>query len=453
MHSKSISFEKKVEFILHNFATLFALCMILVLFQFLSFNTLALLELEVSKGYSDPIPIAIDDFEGDSYSAKFANDIRNIVANDLQSSGIFRLIDKQSFIEDITFDMQPTFSNWRKVNATLFITGKVMLDQENGKVIVQFKIWDPYRETLVTNSTIKINKISWRRLGHRVADTVYEKVMGDPGYFDTRIAFIADFKNGKTRTKKLAIMDYDGANLSYLTQGREIVATPRFHPQNQKIMYISYKNKMPQVFLMDLTTGLEKHVGSFGGMSFAPRFAPDGEHALMSLSERGTTSIYEINLLTNSLRKIIYDLGAISTSPSYSPDGKQIVFNSDRSGSRQLYIINRDGTDLKRISFGPGSYAAPVWSPKGDLIAFVKIHAGSFYIGVMNTDGTNERVLTSSYLEDGATWSPNGRSVMFYRQSRQGDSKIYAVDVTGHNLREIKTPMAAISPAWSNSLH
>lgn len=414
-------------------------------------TSLALLNIDINKGYTEPIPVALGKFlySSDDNTRKLVDAIVSVIQNDLESSGLFRIIDSRAHLEDAEFNLYPKFANWRKINANVLVVGKVEIVPGTNLVKTSFKIWDPYKEQIFLSATLQIHQNSWRRIAHRIADSIYQCVTGDNGYFDSRILFVAESGNLRNRVKRLAIMDQDGASFKYITSGEEMILNPRFDYKSHRVIYMSYKNQIPQVFLLDITRGKQELIGNFPGMSFAPRFAPDGEHAIMSLAREGTTSIYEVHLKTKDIRKIISDLGAISTSPSYSPDGLYITFNSDRGGRRQIYVMNRDGSDIRRISFGDGVYATPVWSPRGDYIAFTKIYKGRFYIGVMKPDGSDERLLTSSWYEEAPTWSPNGRVVMFYRRDKSGYGKICAVDITGDNERVIRTPVAAVDPAWS----
>jgi TolB protein len=412
-------------------------------------QTYGALNIEINKGCVEPIPVAITQFKSDINNKNLANEIMSVIENDLESSGLFRILPQDTFLEDISIDSAPQFTNWRKINATVVVVGHVETDGDSGRMAVKFAIWDPYKETKLEAGVLKIHKRSWRRTGHRIADAMYANITGDTGYFDSRILFIAESGSFHNRTRKLAVMDQDGTNLQYLTDGQEMILTPRFDHKSQRVIYMSYKNRTPQVFLLDTPTGMQELIGSFPGMSFAPRFSPDGEYVVMSIARNGTTAVYELHLKTKNIRKIVSDIGAISTSPSYSPDGKYIVFNSDRGGSRQLYTMQRDGSNLHRISFGGGMYATPVWSPRGDYIAFTKVKGGQFYIGLMRPDGKDERLLTSSWYEEAPSWAPNGRVIMFYRKGKDRHGKLFTVDITGDNERQITVPVAAVEPAWS----
>jgi TolB protein len=294
---------------------------------------------------------------------------------------------------------------------------------------------------------------NWRRMGHLISDAIYKTLTGEDGYFDTRIVYIAESGPANQRVKRLAIMDQDGANHNFLSDGRNLVLTPRFSPTAQEITYMSYVGGTPRVLLFNIDTGQQETLGEFPGMTFAPRFSPDGNRVVMSMAENGNTDIYTMDLRTRR-RERLTNNAAIDTSPSFSPDGRRIVFNSDRGGSQQLYVMASDGGEARRISFGDGRYATPVWSPRGDLVAFTKMAGGRFQIGVMRPDGGGERILTDGFLVEGPTWAPNGRVLMYFRQqpsdrSGRSSSKLHSIDLTGYNDRESVTPMDGSDPAWS----
>ena len=298
---------------------------------------------------------------------------------------------------------------------------------------------------------------NWRRVAHIISDKIYERLTGEEGYFDTRIIYVAESGPKDQRVKKLGIMDQDGANTKYLTLGNELVLTPRFNPTNQMVTYLSYFRNMPRVYLLDIETGVQEVVGNFPGMTFAPRFSPDGKKIIMSFAEDGNSDIYTMDLETRVVERIT-NHSSIDTSPSFSPDGKYIVFNSDRSGLQQIYVMRSDGSSVKRITFGNGIYGTPVWSPRGDLIAFTKVRKGRFYIGVMRTDGSGERLLTENFYQEAPSWSPNGRVLVFYRETKAGSkgegfsASLWSIDITGYNERKLTTKTDASDPSWSSLL-
>ena len=407
------------------------------------------LKIDITQGNFEPMPIAVTDLTG---TPGVGEDIAGVIAADLERSGLFRPISNQAFIENVTNgDAIPRFPDWRQVNTQALVTGTVTVTGE--KVRASFRLWDVLGEQQIAGKEYNTYARNWRRVGHLMADEIYKRLTGESGYFDTRIIYVAESGPANKRTKRLAIMDQDGENHKYLTDGRALVLTPRFSPNTQSVLYMSYAASQPRVFLRDLQSGREEMVGRFNGMSFAPRFNHDGTRMLMSIAQGGTTSIHEMDLRTRTMRRLTNSPGVIDTSPSYAPDGRSIVFNSDRGGSQQLYVMDNNGGGVQRVSNGSGRYGTPVWSPRGDLIAFTKMEGGQFYIGVMRTDGSGERLLTQSWLDEGPTWAPNGRVIMFSRETPGGKSgnrsRLYSIDVTGRNLREIVTPTDASDPAWS----
>jgi len=406
----------------------------------------AVLHIDITKGNIEPMPIALPDLAGSEIGSR----IMEVVSADLERSGLFKPVDKQAFIEQISAQtVTPRFGDWRQINAQALITGTAI---ENGnKIKIAFRLWDVYGEEQVAGKEYNTFSTNWRRIAHIMADEIYKRLTGEGGYFDSRIVYVSESGPEMHRIKRLAIMDQDGENHKFLTDGRFLVLTPRFSPNSQEILYLSYAGRQPRVFLRDLQTGREESLGSFEGMSFAPRFSHDGNSIVMSIANGGTTQIFKMDLHSRHLTQITHGSGTIDTSPSFSPDGSQIVFNSDRGGSQQIYTMNADGSNIQRISFGDGSYGTPVWSPRGDLIAFTKPSTrGNFSIGVMRPDGSGERLISESYMEEGPSWSPNGRVLVFHRQaSPRSPTKLYTIDVTGYNQRELVTPMDASDPAWS----
>jgi TolB protein len=415
------------------------------------------LHIVIDKGVPDPLPIAITDFLGKSQKEiAIGANISQVITNNLQRSGLFRPIDPRAFIErQSDFGTLPRFQDWRIIDSEGLVTGQAVV-QEDGRVRIEFRLWDVFRDQQLIGKRYFTTPENARRVAHLISDEIYERLTGETGYFDTRIVYVHESGIKTERRKRLAIMDQDGANPTFLTNGNHLVLTPRFSPTSQEIAYLSYAGSKPRVFLLNIETGQQEVVGEFPGMTFAPRFSPNGSKIIMSLERSGNSDIYTMDLVKRRSTRLT-DHPSIDTSPSYSPDGRFVTFNSDRSGRQQLYVMRSDGTDVRRISWGDGKYATPVWSPRGDLIAFTKILKGRFYIGVMRPDGDpkNERLLTESFLDEGPTWSPNGRVLMFFRQvaSRAdgsgGSVKLWSVDLTGYNLRQIATPGEASDPAWS----
>ncbi|MDR2098603.1 MAG: Tol-Pal system beta propeller repeat protein TolB [Rickettsiales bacterium] len=432
----------------------FSNILILLIFLFAGWRVLrAEIYVDIDSGNIKPISIAIMDLAGSGgETAKIGSDISKVVTHDLKRSGLFSPIAHSAFI-DTKQDagMPPTFENWSVINAQALLFGQVE-EAKAGKVKVEFQLWDIPGQTRIEGQILLTEKSNWRRIAHIISDYVYKRMTGDAGYFDTRIVYVAETGSKLARTKRLAIIDQDGANLKYLTDGRIQVTTPVFSPNSQKIAYMTYFKNVPRVYIFDIETGEQELLGNFPGMSFAPRFSPDGKHILMSIADEGNSDIYEMELSTKKMRQLTRE-AAIETAPTYSPDGKTIAFVSDRSGSPQLYTMTRKGRDVERISFGGGQYGDVAWSPRGDYLAFVKIKGGDFYIGIMFEDGTGERLIAKGYTVESPTWSPNGRRIIFYEEepTKDGDGKLtlQSVDITGYNHEIIKTETRASDPAWS----
>jgi TolB protein len=412
------------------------------------------LRIDITRGKVEPLPIAIVPFTGAGDQARAGRDISSVVSADLERSGLFRPLDPKSFIQSADqIRLQPRFEDWKLINAQALVHGAVEM-QADGRLKVEFRLWDVFAGQQMTGLAYFTIPNNWRRVAHIIADAIYKRITGEDGYFDTRIVYIAESGPQNRRIKRLAIMDQDGANHRFLTDGRVLVLTPRFSPTAQEITYLSYFRDQPRVYLFNIDTGQQEVVGDFPGMTFAPRFSPDGKRVIMSLSTEGNSQIYALDLRTRAVKRLT-NHASINTSPCYSPDGNWICFNSDRSGGQQLYTMDAEGGSVKRVSFGQGRYATPVWSPRGDLLAFTKFTSAGFAIGVMRPDGSGERILTESFLVEGPTWAPNGRVLMYFRQQptddqgRGGSVRLFSIDLTGFNEREIITPVDGSDPAWS----
>ena len=438
---------------------------LIIAIYLLSFNSLkALIEVDITRGNLDPLPIAVSPLHVDIKSQEYeglkikelGSNISAVIEKNFKNTGLFNPLKKEAFVQkpDIAH-LKPRFEDWRLIKAQALVTGKLLV--KDGKLKIEFRLWDLTAAKEMTALAFTTTPSNWRRVAHIISDKIYERLTGEEGYFDTRIIYVAENGPKSQRVKKLAIMDQDGANTKYLTLGNELVLTPRFNPTNQMVTYMSYFRNMPRVYLLDIETGTQEVVGNFPGMTFAPRFSPDGKKIIMSFAKDGNSDIYSMDLNSRVVERIT-EHSSIDTSPSYSPDGNFIAFNSDRSGLQQIYVMRSDGSGVKRITFGNGIYGTPVWSPRGDLIAFTKMRKGKFYIGVMRVDGTGERLLTENYYQEAPSWSPNGRVLVFYRETKSGtkgegfSAKLWSIDITGYNERRLKTETDASDPSWSSLL-
>ena len=413
-------------------------------------------EITVDRARTAPIPIAIPDLVaagGDA--AQLGRDIAGVITNNLARCGLFRPIDPAAFIKSGSAGDVPNFADWKVIGAQALVTGKV--DSLGGdKVRVEFRLWDVLPQAQIQGTAYTTTLSNWRRIAHIISDVIYERLLGEKGYFDTRIVYIAGSGPRDRRVKRLAIMDQDGERNQFLTDGRFLALSPRYHPTRDQIAFMSYLDNKPRVYLFDLGTGRQSILGNFQGITLSPRFAPDGNSVIMSETNGPGADIWTVGLHGGRARKLTDTGGAIDVSPCYSPDGTQVVFNSDRGGDQQLYVMGADGSNVRRISFGKARYATPVWSPRGDLIAYTRFGGSTFQIGVMRPDGSGERVLSESYYVEGPTFAPNGRVIMFWRETAARDSRgngfssrLVSIDITGFNERVVTTPTDASDPAWS----
>ena len=439
---------------------------LLAIFILIPIKAIALIEVDITRGNLNPLPIAVSPLSIDNESNKnlknllkktnIGSEISKIVENNLKTSGLFNPLNKDAFVQkpDIVH-LKPRFEDWSLITAQALVTGKLLIKDD--KLKVEFRLWDIAANKEMIALAFTTTPSNWRRVAHIISDKIYERLTGETGYFDTRIIYVSETGPKNQRVKKLAIMDQDGENTKYLTLGNELVLTPRFNPTNQLVTYLSYFRNLPRVYLLDIETGVQEVVGNFPGMTFAPRFSPDGKKIIMSFAKDGNSDIYTMDL-ENRIVERVTNHPSIDTSPSYSPDGKRITFNSDRSGYQQIYVMDSNGKNVKRISFGNGLYGTPVWSPRGDLIAFTKLHKGKFYIGVMRTDGTGERLLTENFYQEAPSWSPNGRVLIFYRETKTNSkgegfsAKLWSIDLTGYNEKMVETETDASDPSWSSLL-
>ena len=427
----------------------------LLTFFFFAASSHADVVLDINQGQTKPFPLSIPFFQGET---KLEEQIRSVVKGDLQRSGFIEILDSKSYVQtSIKYQDTPRFQDWKLIHSRGLVVGEISVERDI--LTTRFKLWDVYGQEILMAFELKAKVKHWRRIAHLMANKIYKNITGEEGYFDTRIVYISENGPQKKRVKRLAIMDQDGVNHQYLTGGNVSIITPRFSPNSQKIVYMSYgeEGKQAKVHQLDLETGKRSLVGSFEGITYAPRFSPDGSKVIMSQAYKGNSSLYEVDLYTKKSKRLTSD-PVIDTSPCYAPDGKKIVFNSDRGGKKQLYVMSSSGHHIRRISFGGGVYATPVWSPDGKWIAFTKSEGGQFFIGLMRPDGSEERLIASGFLVEGPTWAANSRILLFYNQERWGKkgrggkARLYTIHVSGRNKKILPTPEDGTDPAWSPTL-
>lgn len=416
----------------------------------------AVIRVDINSGTAAPLPVAVPAFAATAdattaagSTAALGGQVAGVIAADLGSSGLFHPVDASGTPVAATEVTAPRFDAWATAAAQALVTGNVTANPDGGITVGCYAYDVVSREELARQGFVT-TAANWRRAAHKCADLVYSRLTGETGYFDSRVVYVSETGPKTKRIKRLAVMDQDGANHRFLTNGQNLVLTPRFAPNQQTLTYMSYEGNRPRVWVYTIGSGKQEAVGETANMSSSPRFSPDGRTLVYSISANGTTDIHTLDLASRRTTRLTSGSG-ISTSPSYSPDGSKIVFESDRGGGQQVYVMNADGSGQHRISFGEGRAGTPVWSPRGDLIAFTRLGGGKFRIGVMRPDGSGERLLTNSFQDEGPTWSPNGRVILFFRTAagRGGRVDLHSVDLSGAIERTIKTPLDASDPAWS----
>lgn len=416
------------------------------------------LKVDIVAGAAEPIPIAVQKFEvTDGVRSKDAAMMREVVENDLKSTGLFRIVNHDAFPEYVGMFDVPNFKSWQAIKTQVLVQAKLS-EQSDDVYKLEFFVWDINGKEQIEAQSLVATRKSARRLAHIMADAIYERLTGEIGYFDTQIVFIAETGPIHDREKRMAIMDQDGHNMRYLSEKDSFVMSPHFSPNMQTVVFLSYYNDDPMVWTFDLSTGEQRRLGQFGGMSFAPRFSPDGKKVALSLVKNGITHIYEYDIDEKKLRQLTFG-NSINTSPSYSPDGKKMAFNSDRTGRQQIHILDLESGEQKRITYGAGRYATPAWSPDGQFIAFTKIADDTFYIGIMDPRGKNEKILAGGWYMEAPSWAPGSRRLVYYETEKDEDdieriSHIRSVDITGQNIYDIELPddINGVEPTWSPRL-
>jgi TolB protein len=409
-----------------------------------------LVEFDTAKTRSIAVPALVAPAPADTAAGNttaLGRQIAEVISSDLRASGVFETSGPGG-LRAITLGevTAPQFDYWKGRNVEQLVEGFVKVGGD-GNLTVGCYLYDVGNGNEVTRLGFNVPPKDWRRAAHKCADAIYSKLTGEAPFFDSRIAYIAETGPKGKRVKRLAIMDSDGANHRFITNGQSTALTPRFSPNYKSILYLSYVDGNPRIYVYDIDGGRQRLITSSKNPTFAPRWSPDGQTILYSMAVAGNTDVYKIPVSGGTPVKLTSSPG-IDVGGSFSPDGRQIVFESDRGGNQQIYVMNADGGNQRRISFGSGRYATPEWSPRADLIAYTRI-AGDFRVGTMRPDGSGERLLTDSWQDEAPSWAPNGRVIQFFRTAKgSGKTSIWQVDLTGANERKLPTPVDGSDPAW-----
>ncbi len=436
----------------------FVVCILLAALTVLPATpVMAVLRVDISRGVEAPIAVAVPYLPVVSGAADgdpmLGRRLADVIQNDLASTGFLRAVSRTPYAMalPVADASRPRFAVWKSSSAQLLVSGTVSAEP-GGLFTMDCRLFDVFSETQVASRTFRGRAAGWRRVGHQCANMVYENLVGEPGYFDSRIVYVAESGTKVGRVRRLAEMDYDGANHGYLTKGRQLVSTPRFAASGNQVAYMAFVGRVSKIYVLDLVSRDTREVAVLSGMAFGPRFSPDGKSLLMSVAKGTDVSIYAVNIVSGQAAALT-SVAGINASASYSPDGREIVFESNRSGSQQVYRMAANGSDQRRISFGGGSYGTPVWSPRGDMIAVTKISGGQFRIATLRPDGRGERVVTTGRHDEAPSWASNGRAIVFTRIGRDAAlPELWMVDLIGNASRRLETPQGGSDPSWSSAL-
>jgi TolB protein len=373
--------------------------------------------------------------------------VADVIASDLRSTReLVPIGPENARVYSYPEATAPSFALWRKTGAKTLVTGFVQ-SRSDGRITVGCYLHDLTAGREIARKGFVVDPAEWRRAAHRCSDAVYEKLAGRPGWFETRIAYIAESGAGPDRVKRIAVMDSDGTSHRYVTAGDTTVLAPRLAPGGERLAYVSLTGGQAHIRIVELEGSQDRPLLPGSAMSFAPSFSADGKRVLFSMALDGNTDVYVADADGSGLQRLTSTPG-IDTAPSFSPDGSRIVFESDRSGSQQLYVMSADGSQARRISFGGARYASPAWSPDGERIAFTRLAGSTLSIGVMSATGAGEKVLTSGPQDEGPSWSAGGRDLLFQR-TEGGRTRLNVVSVDGGTPRRIVTPQDGSDPDWS----
>jgi TolB protein len=341
----------------------------------------------------------------------------------------------------------PTFSKWRAAGAKALVTGFVQ-SRSDGRLTFGCYVYDVEKgRELGRKGFIVGGGDDWRRAAHKCSGLAYTAITGAPSMFDTRITYVAESGSPDARVKRIAVMDSDGYNHSYLTAGDTIVLTPRMSPKGGRLAYVGFTGGKPEVRIVDLASSQQRPLLNGDSISFAPRYSPDGTRIVFSMMLGANSDIY-VAPATGGIPQRLTTSPGIDTDPSFSPDGSKIVFESDRGGSQQLYVMNSDGSNQRRISFGGAWYASPDWSPDGEWIAFTQRTTAGRSIGIIKPDGTDEKSLTSGPADEGPSWAASSRELIFQRGAGSG-SALFRLSLDGSEPRQMSIPQGGSDPDWS----
>jgi TolB protein len=392
----------------------------------------------VTGAGANRIPVAIADFGGDVAAARA---LTGVVRDDLERSGVFRMVDASGL--SMTETTRMVFDEWKNRGVDALVAGSVPPGGA-GRMEARFQLYDIARQVPLGGEALTTSANMLRAAGHRIADFVYEKLTGEPGIFSTRIAYIV--KSGPARYE-LHIADADGQNAQPALISREPNISPSWSPDGSRLAYVSFENKKPVVYVHSLVSGQRIVIANFKGSNSAPAWSPDGHRLAVTLSKEGGSQIFLINADGSGAQRL-GSSSSINTEPFFTPDGQTIYFTSDRGGSPQIYSTRPGSSDVQRITFEGNYNVSPRISPDGKTMAFITRRDGAFRLAVMDLVSRQVQVLTDSAKDESPSFAPNGRMILIATEIG-GRGVLSAVSVDARIKQRLSISAGDVrEPAW-----
>ncbi len=401
--------------------------------------------IEITEGVEGAIPMSVVEFDTTGLPVSIKTDIAQIVSEDLNRSGVFKVLNSTQYVTRPHYSKDVNYANWRKLNQEYLVVGRILSSQP-GKLNVQFQLLDVLKQKQLVGYSFPVSMRELRTTAHEISDLIYETITGIPGAFNTRIAYISA-RSGKARKYVLQVADTDGFNPQTVLESDEPLMSPAWSPDGQSLAYVSFENNRPEIFVQHLATAKRSKITGFKGINGAPSWSPDGKELAIVLSRDSSPDIYTINVESKKLKRLTTHR-AIDTEPVWSPDGQSIIFTSDRSGSPQLYEIPVTGGQPKRITFEGRYNSASDISSDGKNLVMVYGDGGRYQIAQLEREKGYLNVLTDNNLDESPSFSPNGRMVLY--ASTQGNSGVlYMVSLDGQSKHKLSDQAGDIrEPVW-----